>query len=106
MMSEKEVKKYLCYVRGEIEKKEAIEKLAETSREFEIINADLKQLNDDIQNSYDLLNNIDDSRVSAVMIYKWLSSMTFEEIAIKMGISSRTVCRLHKKGIEILSKIL
>lgn len=105
-MTEKQVKEYLRRVQGEIEKKEAIEKLAETSREFEIINADLKQLNDDIQNSYDLLNNIGNSRVSAVMIYKWLSGMTFEEIAIKMGTSTRSVYRLHKKGLEILSKIL
>ena len=105
-MTEKQVKEYLRRVQGEIEKKEAIEKLAETSREFEIINADLKQLNDDIQNSYDLLNSIDDSRVSAVMIHKWFGGMTFEEIALKMGISQRTVCRLHKKGIEILLKIL
>lgn len=105
-MTEKQVKEYLRCVRGEIEKKEAIEKLAETSKEFEIINADLKQLNDDIQHSYNLLNNIGYSRVSAVMIYKWFSGMTFEEIALKMEISSRTVCRLHKKGIEILSNIL
>lgn len=105
-MTEKQIKEYFYHVRGAIKKKEAIEKFAETSKEIEIMNADLKQLNDDIHNAYNLINSIDDSRVSAVMMYKWLSDMTFDEIAVKMGISSRTVYRLHKKGFETLLKIL
>lgn len=52
------------------------------------------------------ISKVEPQKLRSVLMLRYVSIMTWEEIAVSMDISYRHVCRLHGEALEEIKKIL
>jgi len=76
---------------------DALIRLSETEQKTRAKINELIQIQEEIA---DKIMQIDDNELQAVLVYRYLNCMTFEQIAEKMNYDVRTVRRKHVKALE------
>ena len=78
---------------------DALIRLSETERKTRAKINELIQIQEEIA---DKIMQIDDNELQAVLVYRYLNCMTFEQIAEKMHYSLITIRRKHKSALDKL----
>jgi len=76
---------------------DALIRLAETERKTKSKIDELIQIQEEIA---DKIMEIDDNELQAVLVYRYLGCMNFEQIAEKMNYDKRTIQRKHKAALD------